>query len=329
MNKSAKPISKLLSVLPLVLILVLIIMSACEEREVFPIYDDDELDRYLVDTEEGRELFRTDDLFPDDEYKVPYDDAAVYHDVVDSVKRKINRWITPTYPQKEKDFGSYGVLRDAEYEIIDTLFVTAVRDSSGILTTTQKSIKLTRYGYFLKLGADKYPFNGWSLWGYNGGESSLPQSMMAKLQDGSRVSTEGTALSPFTYIVIDTFYDSNAQEYIYQQRVQSTNYKYARLGDIADLSGDSIVVFEGDSYPNRSYYHLLSAFTNDDYIMQQFDRTDSTHYLDTLRLANPNPHLWNVVLLHELRRSFPQNPPDGDTMVIQNSAWCFPYRIPQ
>jgi hypothetical protein len=305
--------------------------GACSEREVFPIYDDDEIDRNLATSEAGMELFRTDDLISADPYVVPFDVGAIYIDILDSTRRVLNTWITPTYPEKEKDFGSLGVLRDAEYEVIDTLFVTTVRDSGGVVTSTKKSFALKRYGYFLKLGADGQRYNGWVLWGFNGGESRVSANMDARLQEGALIPADGRQYRPFTYTVTDTTFIVGEFDVdtTFTERTVSTLFDYARLTDMPDLTGDSIIVFEGEDYPNRSYFQLLSGFSNNGYALQQFDRSDSSHYLDTLRLANPNPHLYNVIFLYEIRRFFPTNAIPPDTMTLQHYGWCFPYRIPQ
>lgn len=307
------------------------LLSACDEREVFPIYDDDEIDRNLATSEAGMELFRTEDLISADPYVVPYDEGAVYTDILDSTRRVMNTWITPTYPEKEKDFGSLGVLRDAEYEVIDTLFVTTMRDSSGVVTSTKKQFGLKRYAYFLKLGADGQRFNGWVLYGFNGGESRVAANMNARLQEGALIAADGRQYRPFTYTVIDTTFIVGEFDIdtTFTDRIVSSQFDYVRLTDMPDLTGDSVIAFEGEDYPNRSYYQLLSGFSIDGYALQQFDRTDSAHYLDTLRLADPNPHLYNVVFLYEIRRFFPTNATPPDTMTLQHYSWCFPYRIPQ
>ena len=306
------------------------LFAACGEEDVPFVVDEDEIRRYLSETEGGRDLYRRAGLIPEELYSIPYDDEATYHDLVDSVRRLTYFDISGT--RKLKDFGPY-VTRDAEVEIEDNFYIRTVRTTADSTSEESRTVKVIRYAYFLKLGSDAQAYSGWVLSGYNGGTPEYPANLTVFREDGAAsFPGDGTDYDVFRYVTYDTTYVSNPQggtDRIITPVAGFSSHKYVKLSDIENITGDSILVFRGTDVPNRSFYQLLSGESNAGFALQRMARPDSATYLDTLRPPDPNARLWNIVMLREFRRIFI---PDGippDTMVVQESNWCVPYRVPQ
>jgi hypothetical protein len=300
-------------------------------KQLQPIDDEDEINRYLDATEEGRDLFRTDSLINSDPYVVPYDEGAVYRDFVDSVKRGIVRYTTP--PNRAHDYGAYGLMRDAEWEVYDDFYVRTVRTSGDSISETSQMLRIVRYAYFLKLGDDNEPFTGWVLWGYNGGKAKSPASLLVSREDGqSAFRGDGWNFRSFEFIDSDTFHlvDSLGNPYDSIKREEAeSRYAYIRLDAIANIGDDKSLVFRSGDNAKASFYELISAETDSGFHQQQMLRTDSSRYIDTLSLPSPNKRIWNIVLMREFRRfRIPNTFPPADTMEVDNYNWCVPYRVP-
>ncbi|MDH4155937.1 MAG: hypothetical protein OEW00_01495 [candidate division Zixibacteria bacterium] len=306
------------------------LFAGCGEEDVPFVVDEDEIRRYLSETEEGRDLYRRSSLIADEPYSVPYDDEATYEDLVDSVRRAI--YFDISGDKKLKDFGPY-VTRDAEVEIEDNFHIRTVRTTADSTSEERRALKVRRYAYFLKLGSDAQAYSGWVLSGYNGGTPEYPANLTVIREDGaSSFPGDGTDYDVFRYVTYDTSYVSNPQggtDRIITPVAGFSSHRYVKLSEIENISGDSILVFRGTDIPNKSFYQLLCGETKSGFTQQRMARPDSATYLDTLRPPDPNRRLWNVVMLREFRRIFI---PDGippDTMVVQESNWCVPYRVPQ
>ena len=66
-----------------------LIFTGCEEEDTPVIQDSEVLESYIYNSEDGRDLFRTDNLFADDEYTIPFD-SATFKTIVDSIQRSID-----------------------------------------------------------------------------------------------------------------------------------------------------------------------------------------------------------------------------------------------
>ncbi|MBN1212187.1 MAG: hypothetical protein JXA92_06370, partial [candidate division Zixibacteria bacterium] len=178
-------------------LVLLSILSGCEEKDVPYVVDSDEIRRYMAEQDLARQLFRTESMIVGDPYTMPYD-SATYFDSVIGVERiqydvslpgddgkgiirfdtisvnplkidTVTGWITG-------DYDNLGFLREAWVEIQDKITVRTLRVHDG--DTLQEIVtdrRLYRYGFFLKIGSDAAPYLGWKLWGYNSvGSGTLP-----------------------------------------------------------------------------------------------------------------------------------------------------------
>jgi hypothetical protein len=113
-------------------VLAAILASGCEEKEVTPIKDEDQLVGIIEDSEDGRELFRADDLVPSEPYRFPGDTTTWVDSVHNSVRTYGISMIDESTPVSEwADWGQLGILREAVVSVTDELEVARGYNSSG------------------------------------------------------------------------------------------------------------------------------------------------------------------------------------------------------
>ncbi len=281
----------------------LAVCCGCEERDVPLLIDEEEIIRYLSVTEEGRELFRTADLIPDDPYMLPCD-SAVYRDFVDSTWREFDVAIDST---RTYNFGALGDHYAATTRVTDLFFVTTIKvletEVPPETTWIFSEREVNRYGYFIKLGEDDKPYLGWKLWGFNSlGESDPPVNLSVTTADGAH--TLAAMLARYSY--------------------QGPGFvlSFIRLSDINNLENGDTLIFNVSPRGGYEpvYYHLTTGATDAGFVTQAMDSVNVGYWVDTIVTPSPNPRLWNVVFIQSFMK-----PPSFQYV----RGWCIPYRIPQ
>ncbi|RME23480.1 MAG: hypothetical protein D6800_09810 [Candidatus Zixiibacteriota bacterium] len=277
--------------------------SSCSERFVPNVVDEDEIIRYINESEDGIELFGIEGFVDTTPYRTPVDNA-LWRDSLLSHKRSITVAVLPD--SLAVDYGDFGLIREAWAFVNDDFIVRTVRDFGGGVALVDTNLRsLSRYGFFLKLGDDLRPYLGWKLWGYNGiGVGSPPVKVWFFPDSGA------------LFIGDNTVYSGRAKRL-------RTDLTYLPVADIRDLRHGEVVVcstLTANSSVGYRTYQLLSALGADNsYHTQVMNRLNREISLDTIFSPNPNPHLWNVIFL----QSF-----DDDTLNFRK-AWAVPYRVPQ
>lgn len=280
-------------------ILTITASYGCNPKDVPVIIDEDELLRYMNETEDGRELFRTDGLIPSSPYQTPVDNA-IWSDSVLAHKRVIS----VNTSDGEADYGFLGFLREGVVLVNDQFTVETTRlflDSTVVDTTVRTVI---RDAFFLKLGGDSRPFVGWIMWGYNGiGEEFLPVNVWMR-PDTSQL----------------FFGDKNPNTIT--GKLLKVGGPFIALTDIRVLGdGESIVcstVTANSQTPVRTY-QVLTFAEGSDFAASGMNQIDRTQYIDTISTPTSNPRLWNIIYF----QSF-----DDQTRKLL-ASWTVPYRIPQ
>ena len=315
----------------------LLTLAGCEEKEVPPVEDLSSLESYIYGSEECRDLYRTSNLFLEDEYSIPLD-SAIYKTIVDSMHRSVELDIymdTPKYDSlrhfwyrtsHEYDYPSLkGTYWDAEAIIDDRFFVRTLRMIDN--DTTEKAVErvVTRYAYFIKIGDDSRPYLGWKLWGYNGGAPHLSARMEVRSQDGAVFRGDNFGYDEFRYII----HWENLSNGDTTCRVGSSDHRYMRVDQLGVIEDGSELYLDGSNIENESYYQTVSALTDSGYHLHMMNRPDSSHYVDTVKTPDNNPLLWNLLFFQEWQRyEIPGNLPP-DTIGTNWHGWCVPYRVPQ
>ena len=282
----------------MILAVVFGVLCGCEEREIPVITDEGQIIQYLTLTEEGRGLFRTDNLIPGNPYLLPYDNS-VYRDIVDSVWRDVDVYIDTS---RTYDFGALGHHYIAVATVTDRFFVTTVGVLSGDTTRIFGERLVKRYGYFVKLGDDRWPYLGWKLRGFNSlGSSVAPVILSVKTADGAQ--TLASTLAQYTYDAPGSF------------------LSFIHIYDINDLNTSDTLIFNVSPRTGHTvaYYHLTTGATDAGFVTQAMDRIDNMHWVDTIVTPSPNPRLWNIVFVQSFKE-----PPSFQYM----RGWCIPYRTP-
>ncbi len=287
------------SSLLLTTVVLAIFLTGCENEEVFLIHDVDAIKQYLQETEEGLELFRTNNLIVDTPYRLPFDDTE-YRDFVDSVTRTIDVRIAGPF-----DFGHLGFIQEALATVRDRFFVRTQKVLGPNITEILSERDVTRYGYFLLLGDERHPFIGWKLWGFNSlGEFDAPVRLSVKTLNG------GISLA------------ANFDAYT-EQPIAFSSFPYIKLYEIDTLkNNDSLVLNVSPRNPQdpRRYYHLVSAASDAGFFTKAMSRIDPQHWADTIKTPSNNPRVWNIIFVQSFL-----NPPGRQ----YSRGWCIPYRIPQ
>ena len=308
----------------LIVILVGLFWGCEEEPEMYHIYHQDEISRYLAETEEGRDLFRIDNLFAGDTFTIPLDDSAYYRILVDSVQRTMEFLVTPD--SVLKDFDGLSLKRDAEVIIDDIFHTRTLRITPADTSETREARAVTRYAYFRKIGDDSRPYVGWKLYGYNPGSPKGAVRVTVRTEGGSEFPGDTVAwpYDRYRYLAHHTL--PGGGEFT---QWEESRYKYIELSGIANIGDGSRLVINTRGVANRSYYQLMSAATDGGWRNSVAHRPDSGHYLDTLKTPANNQRLWNLIFLQEYWRVRIPGGTGSDSMAVYSHGWCVPYRVPQ
>ena len=309
--------------------------TGCEERNTPVIHDSEVITQYIYEAEEAQGLFRTDSLFLEEPFTIPFD-SATYQVIVDSVQRSIEVEVfvdSIRYDNVNKityrirhDYGSpFGELWDAEAVVDDRFFVTILRIVGSDTTSKEEQRLVTRYGYFLKLGDDTQPYLGWKLWGYNGGAPYRPMQMEVHSSDGS-ISFRGDNVG-YDRIKYTVIYENLTTDTTYTLQGAS-RYLYMRTDQLGKINDGEILIVQATDVPNESWYQSLSGLTDNGYVKHLMYRPDSSQYIDTIQTASNHRLLWNLLFVQETRRFFIPNQV-VDTMGTNWYGWCIPYWVNQ
>jgi hypothetical protein len=281
----------------------LALLGGCNsEKDVPYVIDEDEIARYIRETEEGRQFFRSDSLILPTPYAVP-GDTVLYRDSVLAHGRET----TVIVDTNRADYGNLGDLAEAAAFVLDSFIVRKYRVSDNAIVDSSSIRYLTRVGFFLKLGTDAQAYVGWKLWGLGVPSSALPGTLPVTV-----------AVTPYGMTPFPGDLD------LYTQTPVSSLLKcrYILLTDMAKIPGGTQIVVSTETANSVSpvkYFQLLSANDSNGFFMEPMDRMDADHYIDTISAPTSDSRVYEVVMI--------QSFDDSDQSFAK--AWVFPYRIPQ
>lgn len=281
-----------------------LLMGGCAEKDPVPYVDEDQLTGIIEDTEMGRELFRTDNLITNDQYRIP-GDTVWRVDTVINLARTISVAVTDDYI----DRGTIGLVREGYAVVADEFEVVTTRINDTVPADTATR-RLTRYAYFFKLGDDSFPFLGWDIWAYNGGWNNS-FSFLAEVQ---YTDAAGAVQGMFRGdLGISTF----------NRPTIGPNIDYLGIRDIVTVQGGARFYYDleftdADTAVPRQL-PVLSAETASGMNMRGMRQIDAEHHVDTIVSPNPNGRLWNIQFIQVF----------NDRTLAYSRGWCLPYRVPQ
>ena len=143
------------------LIITILSLLSCSKPDAGYATYQDEINRFLADSEDGKELFTT-VLYPDTPFYI--DDTPLIFYKIDSSRRRIEIDIS----DNPKNIYGFNSVYDAVAAIEDKFFGNyyMIENNDTSLLYNGDAI-LHRYGYFLKLYSDDYDYHGWRFWGYS------------------------------------------------------------------------------------------------------------------------------------------------------------------
>ena len=270
------------------------INNGCEEIEVPYVSDDDEILRYLEVTEEGIELFRKDSLYSFIEYQLPFD-TAIYTDVLLDIDRDITISI-----EGPVQIGNLGTYKEA-LVIVDDVYEIRTNRIVGTDTTFHDTTRtFTRYGYFLKLLNDSYPFLGWKLYGYNPiGTLPVPAVVEIRSSDGT------TSFHGDIRMLAD--------------RAVSFNISYLKLDKFPVINKGDTLFFDIRGVTTIPSYYFVTYDNQDGFSFTTMDKVNNDQTVDTVVVPANLDKLWNNIVI----QAFQESEPAGKHL----RTWTVPYRL--
>ena len=326
--------SRLLIPVSALLFVGVALLAGCSEKEVPYVIDDEEILRYLNESADAKELFRTDGLFGTEEYSVA-GDTTVYKILVDSVKRRISLNSHVDTVRKFEAGGTVEFYRlrhvyptlgeipgDCEATIDDIYYVRNLRIAGTDTTVTRSARAVNRFGYLLKLGSDYQSYRGWKLWAYSGGTSS--GSMVVKSSGFVEFRGDGADMAQMTYTVIreSLTYGSTSTG-----NGASLN-KFRRLDQIGNVAKGAPLYLDCYNSQSSSFARLVTADVQSGPRQRSMTPTGTLKYVDTLHTPSNNPRLWNLLFMQDYQRTLIPGsiPPEYTYNWV---GWCVPYRVQQ
>lgn len=256
----------------LLVAVLLATISACKEKDVPFIIDEEEIERAALESDEGRDLFRTNNIILSDPYMLA--DGSVCKDSIVSHKRELS----VVAPDTLIDYGSLGYIREALFRATDTFLVHTTRVKGTDTATYQAKRVFVRHAAFLKLGDDSRPFVGWVLFGFNGyGGSGSRPTYVTLYSQNSAPNFLGEGAYPTSLV------DIVGPPYMRLDRVPEFD-KGTRLPIKVSVSATPILTLETDS-----------GFFNRTPI-----RESEGNFVDTIQTPNDNDALYNLIVVQPL-----------------------------
>ena len=295
---------------------ILLGVVGCGEKEVPYVIDSEELTRYIREDGRARELFRNSGLINPTPYMLP-SDSATYYDSLVAVSRTIEVHLVPSKilgPNGDSiandpdriyvDHGYLGRLRESVVHVEDRFTIHIARVYADTTNHDTTVLRLNRYGFFLKIGADNRPYVGWLLWGFNGIGSAAPP-LGVTLKGSAGASFRGDlALYPDLPLS-----NSNAIPAV----------PYIRLTEMDTvIVGSRLHVTVNKASGGLPTQQLLSDYSDGGAFTKPMVRYDMVNYSDSLSYQTPssNPRLYNQVLVQML----------SNQSFLYRTAFVIPYR---
>ncbi len=284
-----KYMCKRLLIVPALCAAAVIALPGCDEEEVFTVSQEEELERFITDSEEGRELFRIHDLVAAGSYTYPNNDT-VYTDSLISSSRNIVVMASRD-SLIDLDVGTYfyGVVT-----VRDEIIGRTRKEAGGQTVEHNFDADIERRAFMIKLGDNSQAYAGWVMYGYDGGYP-IPAVKV---------------ISPDA----DTFAVTYNRDLVVNNR---TVEGYLDINDIFLLNKGEQLVVSGCVYNLSALnYETTGSYTTDGFT---HPHTTGTCVTDTITTATISDRFFNTVFI----RTFSID--DGNT-VYYNCSFV-PYKL--
>ncbi len=300
----------LLLLLIIVAMAFVMIVSGCEEKSVVPIYADDHIGSYIVNHHIGKELFRTEGLFPSSAHVRPTDPGAVYREFVESSSRRVDIVVT-----EDASFGApYNDLDFAEMTVQDQFRIRTERTVGSEVDTSFDLRSINRFGLFWRLNVADQDYGGWVLHGFKGtllAEGSLDGRV---IETGDTFVGDSCMFCDFRYLYYRERreYDSAAGRnvIVVDTLVGSTTRSYQPLESAPIIEPGHSIAFAHTDFPSPPVYELMTVVSDSASVIRVMKGS-----VDTLTVPDNDPGEWNLILFRTYL--YPDRWRD---------AWILPYR---
>lgn len=289
-----------------VVALAVVVGIACSEREVGYAIDADELRLYVAGTELGKSLFRVDSMIVPTPFRVPTDTTLVYDSVIRH-ERNIGIDTTRSNASGLADWATLGMVREAIARVEDryTVVRRAVNNPAFAPDTSIRSIY--RYGFFLKLGDDSWPYLGWDLFGYAGFAGNLPVVVPIDVRASDN--------SP-----LGTFYGDNSM-LTFGAKLIGGGLRFVEVRDLISRGPGTKFNIQTElstaATPSR-YYFLVTGAQPGQRETQAMTQVSREEYVDTVVLPTNRVRLYDFLFIQAF----------DDTSDEFYLGWCIPYKTP-
>jgi hypothetical protein len=279
---------------------------ACSEREVGYAVDADELRLFIAGTELGKSLFRADSMIVPTPFRIPNDTTLYYDSVIKHVRSIVvdtSRSTSAGYA----DWGQIGKVREAMASVNDryTVVRRAVNNPSFVPDTSLRSIN--RYGFFLKLGDDSWPYLGWDLFGYAGFAGNLPVVVPIEVRASDN--------SP-----LGTFYGDNSM-LTFSGKLIGTAARFVEVRDLINRGPGTRFNIRTELSTTQTpslYYFTVTGAQPTGRETQAMTRITREEYVDTVVLPTERVRLYDFLFVQAF----------DDTSGKFYLGWCIPYKTP-
>jgi len=331
----------------IVLVFLMILIEGCSEIDIAVVVDQEEIMRYVNESDVGLELFPNTNLINNAPYELAFDSGAVFRDVVDSVKRSITVDITTnrlennfmnyyenigvdTFVTFMQDFGSpYFLSNDAEVTVEDKYYISTTRSMDGGTDTSHHTRTVKQYGYFLKLGGDGQAFRGWLLIGYSGIVSSyLSNYSVTTVEEEDHTTFSGydSRYQVIPYLIV------NVSTTVWDTLTSSDGYPEESSRPYIKLSGPTGIetVNKGDSLyvtvtaDSTICGVVISYETDSGYVKTNMVRDGTTQYVYSLKTPDNNDKVWNVLFFQAYVTGTTTDTLIGD---LYYKSWFVPFQV--
>lgn len=240
--------------------------GGCEEKDVFTVSQEEEIKRWVTDSDDGTELFGPlsfDSLW----YFDLSDNDTAYTAILVSTSRSLS---AQTAGPRDFGIGSYYY---GYATVLDRAVGILRKQVSGRTLETEFRWNIERVGLFVKLGDSNQPFSGWLLCGFYGGPEV--SSFDVSTSGGETLDNHGggVVVGGGTYI--------------------DPTYSFMDIDDVESITRGSQIIFEGcPGCVIHVNYESPSGSATVDLTEEQ---ADSLCFCDTLQTSLTTDRFWNLL----------------------------------
>jgi len=270
----------------------LLAVVGCEEEEVYTVSQEEEIERFVTDSDDGRELFGALDLDSSWTFSLP-DNDTTYTATLVATSRSLS--VSTAGP---RDFG-IGNYYYGFAAVMDQAVGILRKQAGGRTVETEFRWYIERVGFFVKLGDNNQPFSGWLLRGYYGGPPTNHLDIATSA--GVELDNVGSGVLVGDKMYVDAV------------------YAFKDIDEVASVAKGSQIIFDG--CPNCVIFVNYESASGSQTTNLTDEETDSLCFCDTLVTSANTDRFWSMLCLTKVCMSA------DSTVTVDHSI--IPYKLSQ